>query len=93
MGTFQNPQRRVDAFLHILQDILAHSFVVSACKVVRFTGLLASMSLALGSVVRLWMRSLYCDILHIVSWDTPFGLSADAQGEVLFWQKNFHNAG
>ena len=93
MGTFQVPQRRVDAFLQVLQDIVARSFVVSARKVARFTGLLASMSLALGPVVRLWTRSLYRDILHIVSWDTPFRLSADAQGEVLFWKKNFHNAG
>ena len=52
--------------------------------VARLTGLLASMSLELGPVVRLWTQSLYHDILHVVSWDSPFQLSAEAQGEVLF---------
>ena len=39
MGTFQVSQKRVDAFLQVLQDVLAHSFVVSAHKVAWFTGL------------------------------------------------------
>ena len=51
-GTFQVPQRRVDAFYHVLRDVIAHKFVVSARMAARFTGLLASMSLALGPVVR-----------------------------------------
>ena len=54
-GTFQVPQKRVDAFLHVLEGILAHEFVASARTVARFTGLydsLVSMGLALGPVVR-----------------------------------------
>ena len=51
------------------------------------------MSLVLGPVVRLWTRSLYRDILQAVSWDSPFQLSADAQGEVVFWEENFRNTG
>jgi len=58
-GTFQVPQRRVDTFHHVLRDVIAHKFVVSARTAARFTGLLASMSLTLGPVVRLWTRSLY----------------------------------
>ena len=81
--TFQVPQRRLDAFHKVLGDVTAHKFVVSARTAVRFTGLLASMSLTLGPVVRLWTRSLYRDILQAVSWDSPF------QGEVVFWEKNF----
>ena len=77
MGTFQVPQKRADVFLHVLQDVLAHGFVVCR-KVPRFTGFLVSMSLALGPVIRLWTRSLYRDILPVVSWDSPFQLSADA---------------
>ena len=92
-GTFQVPQRRVDAFHHVQRDVIAHKFVVSARMAARFTGLLASMSLALGPVVRLWTRSLYRDILQAASWDSPFQLSADAQGEVVCWDKNFHNTG
>ena len=92
-GTFQVPQRRVDAFHKVLGDVTAHKFVVSARTAARFTGLLASMSLALGPVVRLWTRSLYRDILQAVSWDSPFQLSADAQSEVVFWEKNFCNTG
>ena len=85
-GTFQVPQKRVDAFHQVLRNVVAHKFVVSARTVARFTGLLASMSLALGPVVRLWTRSLHRDILQAASWDSPFKLSADAQGEVVFWQ-------
>ena len=93
-GTFQVPQRRLDAFHHVLRDIIAHKFVVSARMVARFTGLLASMSLVLGPVVRLWTRSLYYqDILQVILWDSPFQLSADAQGEVVFWEKNICNTG
>ena len=77
MGTLQVLQKRVDAFLHVQQDVLATGFF-SAWKVARYTVLLASISLALGPVVRLSARSLYYDILHIVS--------ADKQGKVLFWQ-------
>ena len=66
---------------------------MSARKVAPFRGLLASMSLALGPVVRLWAQSLYRDILDIVLWHSHFQSSADTQGKVLFWQKNFHNAG
>ena len=77
MGTLQVLQKRVDAFLHVLQDVLATVFF-SAWKVARYTVLLASISLVLGPVVRLLARSLYHDILHVVS--------ADTQKKVLFWQ-------
>ena len=77
MGTLQVLQKRVDAFLHVLEDVLATVFF-SAWKVARYTVLLASIGLALGPVVRLLARSLYYDILHVVS--------ADTQGKVLFWQ-------
>ena len=53
-GTFQVPQRKVDSFHHVLRDVIAHKFVVSACTAAWFTRLLASMSLVLGPVVRLW---------------------------------------
>lgn len=81
--TFQVPPRRVDAFHQVLRDVTAHKFVVSAHTAAQCTGLLASMSLALGPVVCFWTRSLYRDILQAVSWDSPFQLSADAQSEVF----------
>ena len=37
--------------------------------------------------------SLYRDTLQAASWDSSFQLSADAPGEVVFWEKNFRNAG
>lgn len=55
-GIFQVPQKRVEAFPKVLQEVLVHGFVVSARKVARFIGILASMSLALGPVVRLWTQ-------------------------------------
>ena len=59
---FKASQRKVDAFHHVLRDVIAHTFVVSA-----LSELLASMSLVLGPVVRLWTTSLYLDILQAVS--------------------------
>ena len=86
---FQASQRKVDAFHHVLRDVIAHTFVVSA-----LFELLASMSLVLGPVVCLWTRSLYYrDILRAILWDSPYQLSADAQGEVVFWEKNICNTG
>ena len=73
-GTFQVPQRRVNAFHHVLRDFIAHKFVVSARTAARFTAYIStSYKLLLGT--------------------SPFQLSADAQGEVVFWEKNFRNAG
>ena len=67
--------------------------MASAHQLSRFTGLLASMGLALGPVVPLWTRSLYRDILGSASWDSPFHMSDDAVCEVLFWCDNFDNSG
>ena len=92
-GTFQVPQRRVDSFCVLLETVVSRGFVASARQLSRFTGLLSSMGLALGPVVRLWTRSLYCDILRSASWDSPFHMSDDAVSEVLFWQDNFSNSG
>ena len=46
-----------------------------------------------GSSGTLWTRSLYQNIGQAVLWDTPFQLSSDAQGEIVFWQRNFRNTG
>ena len=92
-GTFQVPQRRVNSFCLLLETIVSKGFVASARQLSRFTGLLASMGLALGPVVRLWMCSLYRDILDSVSWDNPFHMSDDAVCEVLFWSDNSDNNG
>ena len=81
---FRSSKRRVDAFHHVVRDVIGYKFVVSARRAARFTGLLDSMSLALGPVVRPWLKSLYQDILQAVSWDGHFQLSVDAQGEVVF---------
>ena len=92
-GTFQVPQRRVDSFCLLLENIVSKGFVASACQLSRFTGLLTSMGLTLGPVVRLWMQILYHDILNSASWDSPFHMSDIAECEVLFWRDNFDNSG
>ena len=92
-GTFQVPQKRVDSFCLLLETIVSKGFVASACQLSCFTGLLASMGLALGPVGRLWMRSLYHDILDSASLDNPLHMSDDAVCEVLFWRHNFDNSG
>ena len=92
-GTFQVPPKRVQSVSLLLQSVVSKGFLASARQLPRFTGLLASMGLALGPVVRLWTRGLYGDILNAASWDRPFQLSDDAVDEVLFWQVNFDNSG
>ena len=92
-GTFQVPQRRVDSFCLLLENIDSKGFVASAHQLSRFTGLLASMGLALGPVVWLWTHSLYRDILNSASWDSKFHMSDDAVCKVLFWSDNFDNSG
>ena len=84
-GTFQVPPRRVESFRLVLDSIVSRRFVATARQLARFTGLLSSMGLALGPVVRLWTRGLYWDILSAASWDRPLRLSENAVGEVLFW--------
>ena len=90
---FSSPQRRVDAFHHVLRDFKAHKFLVAARTAARLTGLLACMSLVLGPVVCHWYRSLYRDIIQAVSWDSPFQLSVDVRSEVVFWENTFWNTG
>ena len=92
-GTFQVPQRRVDSFCVLLETVVSKGFVASARQLSRFTGLLASMGLALGPVVWLWTHSLYRNIFRSASWDSPFRMLDDAVCEVLFWQDNFNNSG
>ena len=50
-GTFQVPQRRVEYFCLLLENIVPKGYVASARQLSLFTGLLASMGLALGRVV------------------------------------------
>ena len=90
--TFQVPQRRVDSFCLLLETIVSKGFVASARQLSHFTGLLTSMGLALGPVVRLWTHSLYRDILSSASWDSSFHMSDDAVCEVLFWRDNFNDS-
>jgi hypothetical protein len=72
---------------------MTNSFVVSARHLAQLTGLLSSMGLALGPVVRLWTRELYRSIQQSTSWDQKFGLSEEGRNEILFWHENFSNSG
>lgn len=70
--------------------------LVSASKVARFTGFLSSMSWASRHWV--WWFALGYEVYIVISCKqlrgtALFQLSADARGEVVSWQKNFHNAG
>lgn len=92
-GVFTVPDRRVMAFKDTLSKIMTNSFVVSARHLAQLTGLLSSMGLALGPVVRLWTRELYRSIQQSTSWDQKFGLSEESRSEILFWHENFSNSG
>ena len=92
-GTFRVPQRRVEHLQRALQDIVSSNFTSSARGLSRLTGILVSMGLALGPVVRLWTRGLYREILNSPSWDSIFTISGEAKREVQFWTENFTNTG
>ena len=92
-GTFRVPERRVQALQQALQDTVASGFKASARSLSRLTGMLVSMGLAIGPVVRLWTRGLYREILQAHAWDSVFKLSEEAQREVEFWKENFSNSG
>lgn len=53
-GTFRVPERRVQSLRQALQDLTRCGFNTSARSLSRLTGLLVSMSLTVGPVVRLW---------------------------------------
>lgn len=92
-GTFCVPQRRVESLQEGLQYAVSKGFVSSARSLSRLTGMLVSMGLAIGPVVRLWTRAMYREILQAPSWDILFALSTEAQQEIYFWIDNFDNGG
>ena len=92
-GTFRVPPRRVDILRGVLQNVVSTDFAASARCLSRLAGLLVSMGLALGPVVRLWTRGLYREILQAPSWDTIILLSGEARREIQFWSENFKNSG
>ena len=92
-GNFYVPPRRVEALRTIVHRVRSQKFYASARCLARLTGMLVSMGLALGPVVRLWTRALYREIMQAASWDRLFLLSEEAQNEVKFWMENFSNSG
>ena len=92
-GTFCVPQRRVESLQEGLQYAVSKGFVSSDRSLSRLTGMLVSMGLAIGPVVRLWTRAMYREILQAPSWDILFALSTEAQQEIYFWIDNFDNGG
>ena len=92
-GTFCVPPKRVEHLRRVLQKIALQHFTTSVRCLSRLTGLLVSMGLALGPVVRLWTRGLYREILQSRSWDTVISISSEAKREVQFWTENFRNSG
>jgi hypothetical protein len=92
-GTFRVPQRRVESLQRVLNNVVSKGFVASARTLSRITGMLVSMGLAVGPVVRLWTRGMYRNILETPTWDKQLALSEEAQREVSFWIENFSNNG
>ena len=86
-------ETRVLAFQCQLQAIVDRSTAVTACSLVRLTGMLMTMGLALGRVVRLWTRSLYWEIMQADHWDKCFVLGEEAVKELIFWQTSFDYSG
>ena len=83
---------RVEAFLSIVETILASPGCVPVRTLARLTGMLASMGNVLGPITRLQTRALHALISATaeVSWDAYTPLSTTAFAEVRFWADEFH---
>lgn len=88
-GIFSVPQAKVSNLMTLLYNIKVNRHCVSAREVARATGIIISMSLALGPVARLFTRSLYASQNSVPSLSFKICLSEESLNEVQFWIDNF----
>ena len=87
-GLFEVPQRRRDTLFNKLLEV--EKIVLPTARVLAsLVGVIISMYLGLGPVVRMRTRSLYAVINEAVYWDERVALSGEALDEIHFWLENF----
>ena len=87
-GLFKVPQRRRDTLFNKLSEV-EKIVLPTARAMASLVGVIISMYLGLGPVVRMRTRSLYAVINEAVYWDERVALSEEALDEIHFWLENF----
>ena len=81
------PEEKIEKLVKSIKDVLAQTFC-SAKQLAQICGQLSSMHLALGPIVRLFTRNLYCDIESRIMWYHPMQISKNSLIELEFWLRN-----
>lgn len=84
LGLFTVPQDRWDAFQAVCREVL-RSKRVPARRLASLTGHAVSMSLALGTLPRLFTRACFGLLATKASWNSHLTVSEGVRTEVLFW--------
>ena len=87
-GEFSIPPGKIDPLFNLI-SLLLDDVSPAARDVLRITGTLTSMELALGPVVRLRTRALYAVLNSVHSLSCKLALTREAVEELNFWRDNF----
>lgn len=89
-GQLSINSERIEALKSEIVIFLENHNKVSARKVAKVTGMIASMHFVLQELARLMMRSLYSRVSNSLSWDSFFSVSLDSSEykELAFWSQN-----
>ena len=85
---FRVPPRKEEKLMALLDNILTANSA-SSRELSRVAGLLASMHLAIGPLVRFMSRYTYFDYHEVVAWDAKFTPSTACITELRYWKENF----
>ena len=85
--TFSVPPKELENIIHDIR-ILLEEGTATAKRLARIAGMLSSMHLAIGSLVRLFTRSLYHQIASSPSWYKVNNLSPGTTHDLNFWLTN-----
>ena len=87
-GSFSVTPSRVEKFKSLLGSVSYNSMTTRS--VARIIGMIVSIGLVLGPVVRMRKRMLYMDINKASFWDQKIKLSEGAKDELCFWKNCFN---
>ena len=88
--SFSVPQKKIVELKNLLKTA-CNDRRVTARYLSKITGLLSSMHLSLGPIVRLMTRCICTDIQKYPEWDFFFYPSPECLGEIKFWLRNIDN--
>ena len=85
--TFKVPNEKIESLTTKILQVLSQKYT-SAMQLAKIAGKLSSMHLSIGPLVRLFTRSLYCQIETRDSWYNSFKLNKEGRHELEFWCDN-----